>query len=103
MDYFDIPLPIYNQLLETDYDLSLQSNVIPLLQNIRWADERLWCGAARRKDKTAQADCPNFKNGCCTLNGSAKTLCAFDEPETADIWQRINAYVLTCQQNGWPL
>ena len=103
MDYFQIPLPVYSQLLETDYDQSLQSHTIPLFNNINWADERLWCGPARRKDQTAKATCPNYQNGYCSLNGSANTPCVFDEPETAKIWQRINAYVESCRQNGWPL
>lgn len=100
-----LPLPVYDELLEHDSEMSLTSPVIPLLKAVKWADERLWCGAVQTKDAAKKESCPMVRRddqGCyCAANGSKqRTPCAFDEPETAEIWQRTNAYIAWCKEHG---
>lgn len=95
-----LPLPVYDALLEQDSEMALTSPVIPLLKAIKWADERLWCGAVQRKQPEKRQGCSNLRDGYCALNGRLKTPCAFDEPETAEIWQRTHAYIAWCNEKG---
>lgn len=95
-----LPLPVYDELLEHDSEMALTSPVIPLLKAIKWADERLWCGAVQRKQPEKKQDCSYLRDGYCALNGQLNTPCAFDEPETAEIWQRTDAYIIWCKEKG---
>jgi hypothetical protein len=73
-------------------------------------DERCYCRFALRGDRTGAASCPEFRparpgqRSWCGLNGAErKSPCAFDEPATAEIWQRIGAYLGEARAKGWPV
>lgn len=104
-----LPLPVYDALLEQDRKMNLTTPVIPLLQPVKWADERMWCRHLREGRETEAKTCRMLiqepgQPAWCALNGhEAKSPCAFAEPATAPIWQQLNAYRQECQARGWPL
>ncbi len=60
--------------------------------NDRWMDNRVCCGYARRDDPTGPQKCRmvgKFESGklYCRLGDGRP--CVFDEPESAEIWERI--------------
>lgn len=94
-----LPTPEFNLMLESDPQMALASPVIPLLRAVKWADERICCGYARRSDIEGAPACPSLYRGddggtWCALNGrEQKSPCVFAEPENSVIWQRIRAQI----------
>lgn len=72
-----------------------------------WADERKWCKYARNDNIEGASQCPMLcsllnQRPYCQLNGSSrKSPCAFDEPDDAVIWQKINESVAEYKARGW--
>jgi len=50
-------------------------------------DNRVCCRWARREDPTGPQHCGMIRAGACRLGDGRP--CAFDEPESAEIWERI--------------
>lgn len=105
-----LPEPVFDELLAQDPKMTLVVPIIPLYEPRKWADERLWCAYARHKQASAKATCEMLQEDesghYCALNSPLlphRTPCAFDEPEEAEIWRQINAYIEKCKKNGWEL
>ena len=64
-----------------------QIPVIPSNEWTTWGDNRVCCRYARREDPTGPQKCGEFADGVCRLGNGR--WCAFDEPESAVIWERI--------------
>lgn len=86
LDPFFVPEAVVRNMLRTGQ--------IPTTSP-RWMDERICCRYARQDDQAGAAHCPQLASEphCrpwCRLNGRQRqTPCVFDEPPTANIWQRI--------------
>lgn len=90
-----IPAPVFDEMLEHDPQMALTTPVIPLLQPIKWADERQWCRYALQNNREDAATCPNLardENGfswCRLMGKDANLPCFFDEPEDSEIYRRV--------------
>ena len=102
---FTIPLPIFNEMLESDKEMALTTPVIPVYAPVRWADERICCHYARSSNVKGSQKCEILRRDdddrtWCALNGSKeKSPCVFAEPENSEIWSFIRGQIRMAQEN----
>lgn len=73
-------------------------------QAVDWWDNREFCRRALR-DQDGAGDCSSLRKDdigrWCSLNGpKRRSMCVFDCPDTARVWQRIRAYQAKWLQGG---
>jgi hypothetical protein len=100
-----LPLPVFDELLESDPGMRLQSPVVPVFKVVKWMDERICCCYARRGDRAGSLDCSQLLEAegemYCALNGqSQKSPCVFSESPDSEIWVKINHQIELSKNSG---